>query len=1111
MTTYLKQIYRVKAEKLMSNQQGGSEMMETARKWVKQARDPKNKELLLVLKNPEDDKRLTALIHGGKIDFKRLKSIVGDRAAQVFKNESDVCEVYHLYIDPTAATSQIAQKMLAEFSHRMREAGFGTCLAWAHSEERGYYATDNAEDVKRGEKMRSAAFRPLQIKKNLLQRRKKDSVKRNTTSTISLDNGGGSIEAEFMRLWSLENNVWQRNEAHSKFLEEKGIEKMINFLSRPEIDENKDGVPDDVKFRVRTMLESNEFGSELMRILKNRGDTAFGDNEEDEDEVPFANSRCLEKPFSDLMTSALINDPTIERTDRAPLPPQWSLFLSGTKEENLLSVKTITPFPAPPPLPKHVPRVVNPHSGPSHYFHTQPREFYEHEKPWENEKVSLDRLGADGKKWNPPSKKPLYDQQIQAAHPEWESKALHRRKQQNEEARLTEDMKPQFRSMTAALIRALYALMSRSSRSVREKTSRVLRRPALFRELIRVLEGFDYEIDASVRTRLAFKFACAQKGLLLTRTLLDISPQGHKQCLRALDFYEVVTQGVRDVLMRLARLVDSRDLDNVRPLGSTLAMKKGSKEIPRRLTMEDEQLMATTCLTLEDVIAEVLQLRFFSGKDPKIHAGNLKCRKQAMETLFLSDSGIVDALMTLIRYDSEISMQGETYPDSNQAGALRRSRSILDDDIDLNPGEGQGTWNSKCDALDLSRLRIVSCLSSLLGSSDAYSYRFFREFASGTIKASTGIRQTFLQDLIRASGKDELLSELQGNLIKNGTLDDDENLEYVTFVEIAGNTKLIAMGNGKRYFMSLRTLDPSFTRDISPNFVKSMERRGLWPDFLLLIPIPYSAVRGIYNGYGDQMFAICTSSDRSGGGLSTWKCEVFKAYVYGEAARIVDVFTRYCRDDLDEPLLDRAPTSWVSESATDMDAKLTKSGTLIGEGLENQKAGFFKRAVKDLYGKLGFDVPEDRLYTYCYYAGSIHLLIWLNEDERTTILICKTYENYWAPHVQQRSSGGFINLVERIDLQERSDVEFEFPSTPMATMRILNAPKRKPRHAKVWTFVFACDTGREMWRKEATKYMTEQNSEDTDGDAQTDRVEFYKLFAAEKGLLAPLTSNKNFV
>jgi len=1175
---YAKNVYRVKPQKLTDPKE--TKIKETVLEWIASANGP-GKEVILIIYNPHAEgdeggkgankpgetavrtRSVSALIHGGPVRVKRNDILIG--RSGVF-DPQDFAEVYHFYVDPQQGDIGMAQALLSEFSHRMREAGLEECLAWIHSEERAFFVTDNHKDVRRGEKMRSAQLRPNAIREQLaneevmhaLEAERESSAegvaakmrafagsmasmgaqfgallaggaaKASDEKQIILDNGEGDVSCPFLRIWPLERNVWQRNDAHAAFLERKGIEKMVQFLSwdpdaaegqhleedeksdrkhgegkkEDDDDDSETEVGSGYTYRVRKSLESEEFGTELMLLLQHRDDEEGGVAALDDSQkrllpgagsgVPFADGKAGEtRDFTELVMSHLINELGVEKRAIKVGPPAWSLFLSGTPEENFLCVKTVTPFPSAPPLPGSKIALLNPHAGPSHYFHTQPRTLARFDQPWRNRAVRLSR--------DPPSRLSEFEKKLAQEFKGWEARARNRYTLRNRRELLAEDMKPQRRAMAAALLRVLYTLMSRSSVSVRERTAAILQRPATFRRITGVLASFDYEIDASARARRPFTFACAQKCLLLTRTLTDISPGGHEACLAALEFYEVATDAVRGILMRLQRLVDSQALDNAPFIKRSLDFKAPSAVGAKRLTIADEELMATACAALEDTMREVLQLSFFKGKVAKIHLGNLKCRRRAIQALFLDDPAFVTALMTLLRYDTDVCMQGSVNQKTKQQLLEEKERGKKKKTT--GESDEQEQWYSKCEPLDWMRIRVLSAISTLMVASESFTYQFFREYSTGSVKSCEGVRQSFIFDLMQASGREQLMSDLQVRMIQQDLLRKGENLEFVTFVQSEGTVRILALGNGQSFFQSVRPIDPEIPRNMSKRFVRNIPP-GVWAELLNLRRMEYESVRGVFHGYGDQMFALCTSK-----GPVDWECQVMFTMAYGDGERVVDIFSRYCHDDLDRPLIDMPPPTWWLKDVPRAQQQVTPESESTGKSEKGGEAGgdrklvslgtgaqhpkrFFELALAELYyrckSKLRYTddkTVRDILYTYCRYNGQRHLIIWIAENDTPTarqwILICRTFDMQWQPQNQYTRPDLFFHLEDFIDLQDVKHLEF--PDHPHAIMNVFHKASSKGS-AKKAMFVFGCDTARQMWRRQATKYMQSASAEESERD-----------------------------
>mmetsp|Transcript_14578 Transcript_14578/g.22120 ORF Transcript_14578/g.22120 Transcript_14578/m.22120 type:complete len:1974 (+) Transcript_14578:73-5994(+) len=1092
---YVRDVYQIRTDNVASI--NAMDMSSKIKEWIEDAHNPRTRVQTLIVRNPENPKEISAFVHGGPIKKNQAAKYQTDRQkihenlcgdSKIFTKKG-FCEVYHFYVDPQGDDVAIAQALLSDFSHRMYERHFSKCMIWIHGEERGFFQTDSTGDVIRGEKIKHPSLKPRHVKQRLLKikQENEDSAKKTDERKFNPENGEGDIMNEYLRIWDLKNNVWQSNDSHTTFLKNKGVQRMASFLSlsRDGLDSKSlrsfstsSSVTSRSKFssRVRKALESEDFGTELIMLLRKGTSSKLAKSERMEVKS--------NRKFGSLVTKALINDLYVDIRVKSSGQQSWSLFLNGTPSEKLVCINSITPFPSPPPLPGHSLEIANPHASHVHYFHTQQKTLSKPIKPWLNEPVLL--LS------NIPAKKDAYSEEINKRNANWEEQVAEQKLKKSRAERVRTNMQMQFHAMSASFIRLLYVLMTRSSKSTRQSTEDLLRDPKLFKELRKVLESFDYEIDFSVSSRLPHKFNVANKFLLLCLTLTDISPVGHKECLQTLEFYEVIADCIKDILQRMKRLIDSRDFDNAHAPNSTKTKREG------RLNAQDETLLSTVCAAMENVISEVLQLGFFNGKRPEIHQGNLKCRRKAIQALFLHDSAIENALMSVLRYDSEVN---ESLKDSK--------KNIANASINVD-------WNSKCQPLDWARIRILSILSSLMDSSEKFSYRFLREFAGGNVKANVGMRQSFVRDLLRSNGRITLRAELESNMNQDGLLDDDEVLEYVTFVEVKGVTKLMICGNEKRFLLSNDKVPASVPQRITREYVLStlMEKKTLWRT---LDSIPYPTVKGVYRGKGDQLFAVTYKKDDSDADKESENCLVFYVPIYGEAKRLVEVFKRYCRDDLDHPMIDPLPNDVLGEGNQDSDKDEDEDEDKDDEGseIEDTKdphstkrhidfshSTFFEDALEDMLlssdaKRNGLEIsPEeakrykDCLWTYAVVENKRRLLIWIHADRTNIIILCDSNDALWTPQDPEEleeNAPNFLKYWKHIDLKDVCG--YEYPGGQQPVVHI--AYGKEYESPKEITVTFGCDTAREMWRRELLRYRSMLSN-------QSERK--FDHFVSDKGL-----------
>lgn len=1062
--------------------------------------------------------RVRGLLIGGPLRRAENARLVG--RDDVF--DASYAEVYHLFLDPQSARAADAQALLSEFSHRMRAAGFGQCVAWAHDEERVYYATDDPKSVRRGERMVAPALHPREVKARM--RAKLDALereqprgegRRRRNRVFCLDNGGGDVVREYLRVWALDKNVWTHNETHAEFLDKKGIEKMVAFLTRrdgvamAELAMAKVATPSDKKSpdpqsAVRAGLESDAFGTELLLQLRPGGLHEAQQSRRRNG----GKSRTAPKSLESQLMRTLIHAESISicENDIVGQPP-WGLFLgNGLPEEQRIATLSILPLRTPPPLAGHAPGRVNPHAGICHAFHTRMTPPFRHPKPWMRELATAEAtsvsIKADRGGQNPhsdmktpdkrmaPAKWEEFEAQRRAKYSAYEQEAIAAALEARQSAIDRADARPQMSSLCAALVRTLYTLMTRSSRTSRGRTAVALRKRGVVSGIDRVLRSIGYEIKSSVRSdgvmsdagggsmsRHAPRYDCAEKFLTLLRTLLDVGPRGHAKCLDALEFYEAVTVCAKGVLLGLKRLVESRDYDIHGP-GCA-----GGTVIPRRLTARDERLMDTACAVLDETMREVLQMSFFSGRGDSVSRGNRLCRLEAMRLLFRGDGSIIQSLMSLLRYDTEIARLGLP---------LRLDNRTQEDSYGI------------LAPLDTMRLRAVSAISGLVASSKAFARAFFRQASVGQSRGAVGLRMSLLRAVMRGAGREALRSELQARLRARGRLDPDEIVEFVCFVETQGQCRVLVMANAKRYLTSA-PVQHDLPRELSPASVAALGRKGLWGPLEDVQTCLYADVQGVYSALSGQMFAVSRRGVNS--------AQVFYTPVLGDALRVLEAFERYCRDDLDRPLVDVDKSRRRSNAASlrsggrlperdgavpvgsgGADAKLNpRAGTRGGGGgigfHGHRSHSFFRDAVTTVLAankkSIGLqDDPSDvhvDLFTHVGYPTlglSRALLVWVSDAADAYVLVLVADDRKWDP---VGGTGVSTYLTFREALRVSHITNFEWPDVDgMATLRLQYQPaKDMTGYVKGKTFAFACDVAREMWRRRVSCHLRTTAGEGT--------------------------------
>ena len=119
--------------------------------------------------------------------------------------------------------------------------------------------------------------------------------------------------------------------------------------------------------------------------------------------------------------------------------------------------------------------------------------------------------------------------------------------------------------------------------------------------------------------------------------------------------------------------------------------------------------------------------------------------------------------------------------------------------------------------------------------------------------------------------------------------------------------------------------------------------------------------------------------------------------------------------------------------------------------------------------------------------------------EKNILIVASVHEENWAPHLQTKdlkSSSRYLSFVECIDLSEV--VHIRFPGSKSPIMSILVAPGGNVKYAREKSIEFACDTAREMWRREVMHFFKSAEPDDRS----------YKIFEANEGLHKAQNQNR---
>mmetsp|Transcript_39442 Transcript_39442/g.66123 ORF Transcript_39442/g.66123 Transcript_39442/m.66123 type:complete len:1933 (+) Transcript_39442:109-5907(+) len=967
-------------------------------------------------------KAIESMVIGGKVRSETKQILDPDSIPEL------AGEMYYVFVHPDRSNDvKYVNELMSEFSHQMYLRKYTTCIALLHEEEVGMFSSDL---IQKGDKMHPR-FSRAKLSEIVKERGDQKDSKRDP---ISHSEGEfylpyqKDIIRSCLRMWNLNVNIWQENTAHSDFLDLKGIETLTQFASKTQAN--------DIPFSpTRDLLKSQQFGTELMLLLNNDKPTLDGPTLP-ESHLSF--NQVLQRTFiNPLMGGDMANDVDYADalkmilTDRNDTgTPAWNQFLVYSKEENTLSIQTMNPFQEPYAVKHQSVFRPNPHASEDYMFHRGPRKLF---KPTGSGDMEAGRIPKD--------QVAMVDNLTyykKATQKQATEKHLETQKSEKRASIIAEkqaDKEEHLHAITAALIRAFYVLITKSSTRIREKTQEKLRVSKIIYPIIQTMKSFDYGIDRSVFKRSPYNYGAAMKFLVLTQELTDINARGHKLCLKAIEFYEILSQMVLDVMDKMKRLIASRDFD----------LKNFDPEASRRLGWFDEKMLCESTATIVELVREIASLNFFEGKKAPILRGNNHCRRAAIKNMFTNNSKLFDVIVSFLQYDTEVSVTGYAPIE----GYLKQ----------YNYRE-KATYRRKY--LDQMRINCVTILAELLNFDEKFKYRFFRDYTTGSVKAVVGLRQSFILDVMKAAGWSKLRIELQGRMIAQGVFkgsgEEAEVIEELAVILVDGRYRLLVL-TGERYFLSSSAI-PDRLRFLTDSKVDNL--RGDWDYFTRLEERSYKAIRGIYHADGDQMFATVTVTN---------VVEIFNHMELGVVDGLVNVFARYCRDDLDEPLTDRPRTDFVHSAE---DAKLKKTDDEKGDT-------FFKKAQYYLLNNSSLQRVNSRMTRgtiICHTDARFGLanqtnpprrvLIWVHCGQPEQYIIACSRNDSWKPTTNSEDGKpkDFYTDPSVYELKNIYAFEFSDSAQPRVTLKY-----KKNGYIDQYVIHFACDAAREIWRREVRKYI----------------------------------------
>lgn len=962
---------------------------------------------------------ITAMICGGP-PRESTRKILGDSIPE------SAGEMYYVFIHPDCVNDVFINEVFSEFSHQMYLRKYTKCIALVYEEE-------------------VSVFSPLAEKGELMLQQFKPQSLRATIKSLSaqkqLPEGPFDIEEfrekNYLRMWDLGVNIWQENTSQKVFLESKGIDIMVQFATQS-------GGESNFQSPTKALLESRKFGTELMMLLQD------GAHELSKQRKPRSDStlnRLLTETFINPLSVKGLNEGSeyadalkMILTDRNDIgTPIWNKFLVYTSEENQLSISTMTPFPEPYAVKHQSIFRPNPHATEDYLFHRGPPKENDELKAYSTlETSSVKRSIVESSINIDAYKERLYEQ----CH-ERDEKMKAERKERAQQKQFLQRKESHVHGVVAAMLRAFYVLITKSSERVREATCKKLRQPSVLYPIIETMKSFDYGVDRSVRDRNELNYGAARKLLQICGELTDINARGHAACLEAIELYDMMSDMALGILDRLKRLISSRDFD-------TRGIKESNE---RRLQASDEQLMCEAAGIVSEIVREVASLSFFEGKKAAIVRGNAKCRGASIINMFSKDDKLFNVLLAFLQYDAEVSVTGAEQSDAGGADG----NAYLD---------GDSLYMREY--LDQMRINTVNVFAELLYFDENFKYRFYRSFCTGSVRALVGLRQSYIADVLKTAGWSRLRVELNNIMTEKGLLeqgeDEAEVIEELAVVRVQGQYRLFIL-TSQRYFVSLGVY-PKKLHSMTDSKMDGLTQMD-WNIITSVTEYKYESIRGIYRALGDQVFAV-VSVGAQRGGQNDERVDHYDVMQLGAVNRIIDTFGRYCRDDLDEPLIDSARPDFELSSAELRERK--ERGDKQGDDDEEEET-FWDNALKSLYGeiKLRKEECDLRCHTRAFFgdAGSTlreRTLMCITAGDRQIFVACDTRPSAWSP--RSANAGRPKEFYQTPDVVvDFKDVQtIEYTDTEDPRMFITSGDRK-------YEVGFACDTAREIWRREIRKYV----------------------------------------
>lgn len=620
------------------------------------------------------------------------------------------------------------------------------------------------------------------------------------------------------------------------------------------------------------------------------------------------------------------------------------------------------------------------------------------------------------------------------------------RKHERVETSLAKFMGLQTNAVCAAMFRAFFVLL-KGGTAMRSEALQEIRDPLTFHAIRNVIASVNYGIRQNVLEQTEDEYGLAIKLLRIVEEVIYIHPRGLSESLLAIELYEVLTQVLEDIFTRLVKLIESRNEGSEDPLHRT-----------RSLYRYEELLLSRVCRVTAELLNQVSSIQFFEGAVdvPMIYEGNMMCRLHALRELLGSSTTIQRSVMTFLFYDMEMSSglhhnieeKEEEKFLSPGAAINRHSSNEAENDAELARSLEE---NSSGFHRDMMKIHISAVLGELCSFDKKFRYRFIQEFSRGQAMAEVSLTPSLIQRVLHHSHSRSFRNKLESALVSNGVINEDGEVvvdhSFLTCDQM-GVIKLLVCTN-RNYYLSNSTFSPSVEYEDHDD--------DAMLKFTDLHRFQYRMVKRLFEGFKRQVFALERSA--SSGGVTSRRVHVFLHRVQGVSSRLLRVFSRYCLDDLSQPL---------PVHTSDLFTLRALDHVYIYGGLAKAQRTRWTLSDKALCTtsmfSFGFVVKGKtripRILAWCTAPRGQYLV-----TASASISKWRHSLDVYDEEAFDKQAKNYLGWDSNFKLDEMESVEFTETSSPLMVIGFKKGPM---------TFEFAGETAREMWRRKLKQFLADK-------------------------------------